>query len=95
MRRRPPLGFGELVVEGGDHRHGPVGGRRSGRGGRAVAAREPAAAAATTWGVERWFSSSRTTSMSGDDLGQSGQQRRIGAVPPVDGLVGIPTTHRS
>ena len=48
-----------------------------------------AAAAATTWGLERWLSSRRTTSARGPPLREVGQEAGVGAVPPVDGLVGV------
>ena len=51
--------------------------------------RSTAVATATTWGVQRWFSSSRMTLVPPQDLGQSIEQRRIGAVEAVDGLVGV------
>ena len=51
--------------------------------------RSTAVATATTWGVQRWFSSSRMTLVPRKQVGQAGQQGGVGAVEAVDRLVGV------
>ena len=54
-----------------------------------AASRSTAVATATTWGVQRWFSSRRITLVPREDLGQAVEQGRVGAVEAVDRLVGV------
>ncbi len=46
-------------------------------------------ATATTWGVQRWFSSRRITLVPRKQVGEAVQQRGVGAVEAVDGLVRV------